>query len=149
MKNEIFRIRIKARFPAKILWIMRPVHILLCIWIVLWVNFIARDLYKAKRMHEYKELVTANADQKHGLTYGERFYEFLKFSRENLPENSYYDFTGVEELSLAWRRGVYFLYPRLLKDGAEYILVYDKSFYSENGYKVFAKLDEKRYILKK
>jgi len=148
-ENNKFHIK-KMKLPAKLRKIMYLVPImLLCIWIVLWINFIARDLYKKKRLREYKSLLASNADQKHSLTYGEHFYEFLKLSEEQMPENSYYDFVGIKELSLAWRRGVYFLYPKLMKPGAEYILVYDELTYRKDGYRVFAKLDEKRYILKK
>ena len=146
MKQEI---SIKSRVFTKLQRIARPIPILFCVWGVLWINFIARDLYKKKHIYEYKRLVTANAEQKHSLTYGEHFYEFLMFSKKQIPENSYYELIGIKELSLAWRRGVYFLYPKLMKPGAEYILVYDEPTYRKDGYRVFAKLDEKRYILKK
>ncbi|MCQ9207337.1 MAG: hypothetical protein NG740_05640 [Omnitrophica bacterium] len=100
-------------------------HILLTIWIILWINFIVRDLLKRGDLQDYRALVTKDAEGKHAHTYGEQFYKFLKFIKREIRENKSYKLVGVENLSLAHRRAVYFLYPALEKESPDYVAYYN------------------------
>ena len=118
-------------------------------WFVLWVNFLARDLFKKGELKEYARLFKASRYGKYELVYGKRFFEFLTFVNESIPSGSDYNFAGPEPLSLEWRRGVYYLYPSMIADDPEFLLVFEKPGYSAKGYKLFRRLDNARFILKR
>ena len=119
------------------------------IWIILWVNFILRDLFRKKYFYEYRTLLKRNQEGRRSHVYGDDFYSFLKFSKKKLPEGSTYRFIGVKDLSLAYRRAVYYLYPLIESDNPDYILVYNKAGFQKRGYEFLAELSHKKYILKK
>jgi hypothetical protein len=123
--------------------------VLFLAWIIIWVNFIIRDMTKGKHFAEYRVLLTRDAAGKASYTYGDRLFEFLKFCDKSLPGHEAYDMAGVEYLSLDFRRIIYYLYPRIKEDGAPYILVFDKPGYTKDGYVVFRELDPSRFILKR
>ena len=123
--------------------------IIIIIWIVLWINFIARDLYTRGYLNEYKILARSDYEEKHAQVYGKRFYEFLKFAKDIIPPNERYDFVGINNFSLDGRRGIYYLYPRLKKEKADYLLVYGVQGFRKDGFRVHAKLDKTRIILKR
>ncbi len=125
------------------------IKIILVIWCVLWLNFIARDLYKKGLLGEYKILAQNDAEGKRAHTYGERFYEFLKFAKDYMPRETFYDFAGKDDFSLEMRRGVYYLYPGVKTKHPVYILVYDRPGYLKDGFEYFAKLDNGRFMLKR
>ena len=118
-------------------------------WIVIWVNFITRDLFVKGHFKEYKTLALQNSRGKASFTYGKRLFDFLNFFKENLPQSAEYDFAGINELSLAGRRAIYYLYPHTKKRNAEYLLVFEKPGFERNGFKLFKKLDGSRFILKR
>ncbi len=98
---------------------------LLAVWIALWVNFIFRDLFRKGRLHDYIEAYKRNAEGKYSYVYGDRFFEFLEFSKKSMPPGSTYTFEGVEDLSIDHRRGVYYLYPNVYdKNDPDYILIF-------------------------
>lgn len=119
------------------------------IWVVLWVNFIARNLTRKKYFENYKTLYSRDADGKRSYAYGPYLYEFLKFCKSSLPERSTYDIIGMIEASIDQRRSVYYLYPAMRAGKADYLLVFDKPGHVEPGYELFKKLDEGRFILKR
>jgi len=125
------------------------VFILIIVWFVLWANFIVRDLFVKGYMKDYLILAKRNIEGKRSYTYGDKFYTFLKFAKDKLPLHSTYRFEGVEDLSLAYRRGVYYMYPSLENENPAYILVYEKPGYRRNGYSIKEKLDNARFILKR
>jgi len=125
------------------------VPVVLIIWCVLWLNFTARDLYKRGRWNEYKVLARSDAEGKHALTYGRRFYEFLEFTKNNTPGDTFYDFAGVKDFSLESRRGIYYLYPDIKVKQPAFILVYEKPGYTRDGFARHATLDNGRFILKR
>ncbi|UCD55224.1 MAG: hypothetical protein JSV93_00055 [Candidatus Omnitrophota bacterium] len=125
------------------------IPIVFIIWLVLWINFIARDFYKHGNFTRYKILARSNYEGKHAYTYGKHFYEFLKFAKNNIPEDAHYEFAGIEDLSLDSRRGIYYLYPRLKSGNPDYLLVYDAVRARKNGFKLHAKLDERRFVLRR
>ena len=119
------------------------------LWCVLWLNFIARDLYKRGRLNDYKILARSDAEGKRAYTYGKRFYEFLKFVKESIPPDTFYDFVGIDNFSLQSRRGIYYLYPDIKTEHPAYILVYEKPGYTKDGFARYATLDNGRFILKR
>jgi len=98
------------------------VIILLVIWCVLWVHFIARDLYGKGNLKDYKILIKCNAEEKRGFVYGRRFFEFLKFAKKQMPKNARFELVGFKEHAIDGRRAMYYLYPRLRAKNPEYIL---------------------------
>lgn len=124
-------------------------RILVIIWVVLWINFIARDLFRKRCLKDYIALAGCNAEEKHAYTYGKGLYEFLKFVKNHVPEESRYELEGIEEFSLDSRRSMYYLYPLLKEKYPEYILVYGKKGYGKHDFERYRKLDEENCILRK
>lgn len=125
------------------------IRIIFIIWAILWINFILRDLFKKKYLKDYMILIGRNEDSRRSYVYGDSFYEFLKFSKNKLSPQSTYRLIGVKDYSIEYRRAVYYLYPIIESDKADYILVFNKNGYKERGYLRFAALDDSRFILKK
>jgi len=96
------------------------------IWIVLWVNFILRDLLKKGDLRDYLALVKKSGDRKRAYVYGENFYDFLIFAKKHIPPGKSYKLEGPGNLSLMARRAVYYLYPLVESDKPDYILVFDE-----------------------
>ena len=124
------------------------IYLILSVWIILCVNFILRDLYKRGDLHDYRELVFSSAEEKHAITYGRQFFEFLEFAKKNIPKDARYRFSGVKEFSLDQRRGAYYMYPAVSVEDPDYILVYGST-RGVSGFNVFKSLDKTRLILKK
>ncbi len=118
------------------------------IWIVLWVNFILRDLFRKGYFYDYMALIKRGAEGKRSYVYGDYLYPLLRLSKQKLPFGSTYRFIDDEEYSINYRRAVYYLYPLLQSDKPDYILVYNST-YRKKGYTIFAELDSNRYILKR
>lgn len=117
--------------------ILKPFPALLAVltvWCILWVHFIARDLYGKGNLKDYKILIKCNAEEKHGFVYGRRFFEFLKFAKNQMPVNARYELVGFKEHAIDGRRVMYYLYPRLREKNSEYILIK-----SDNGEYSFKK----------
>ena len=122
---------------------------LFLVWVALWVNFTIRDLTKKKYFKEYKILLSRDAAGKASYTYGDRFFEFLKFCGNSLPDGAAYDIVGIKYLEIDYRRAIYYLYPHFREEKAPYILVFDKPGYTEDGCIPFKELDLSRFILKR
>jgi len=126
------------------------VKLICLIWFVLWCNFILRELFfRADLFNKYSKLLLKNEESRRSQVYGESFYAFLKFARANLRENSTFCLRGVESFSLEYRRAVYYLYPALESEKAEYILVYKNPKIKKLGYKKIASLNKESFILKR
>lgn len=123
--------------------------ILFVVWIMLWINFMTRDLIKRSDFRDYKALIIRDASGKRSYTYGDCLFEFLDFCKGNLPEFASYDLIGIEGLSLAQRRAIYYLYPYTKKENANFLLVFNKSGFKKDGYALYRKLDNSRFILKR
>ena len=123
--------------------------VLFLVWIALWVNFTIRDLTKKKYFKEYRTLLSHDTEGKASYAYGDRFFEFLKFCDNSLPDRAAYDLAGIEYLELDYRRAIYYLYPHTREESAPYILVFDKPGYIQDGYIPFKELDSSRFILKR
>lgn len=123
--------------------------IVFVIWIILWIAFTVRELFRKGYFWDYKILVSRSLDGKRSYVTGDKLYGFLTFSNNVLPGGASYGWIGVEDGSIDKRRATYYLYPHLEKDNPDFILVYAEAHLSREGYGLFAKLDETRYILKR
>ncbi len=123
--------------------------ILLIVWIVIWINFMARDLIKKGNLHDYRALIARDATGKKSYTYGDYLFEFLNFCKNALPKSADYNFIGIEEFSLRERRAVYYLYPHIKKEKASFVLVFNNPGFKRKGYVLYKKLDNFRFILKR
>ena len=121
--------------------------VIFVIWISLWLNFVFRDLIRKGRYDDYKELIGKDEIARYTHTYGEAYFEFLVFCKRSLPKDATYSLAGIEELSLDYRRAVYYLYPNILRENADYLLVFGLSDYSKSGYRMYKMLDNTRFIL--
>lgn len=119
------------------------------VWVVLWIWFVVRDLFLKDNIDSYRVLLTRSLEGKRSYVTGDRLYEFLKFTAGKLPKEVFYNFIGLTPDSIENRRAVYYLYPLIEKEKPDYILVYDRPGFEEEGYALAAKMDESRYILKR
>lgn len=94
----------------------------LLVWVFFWTFFLIRGFYKS----EFKKslaLVSRKARERRAyLTGGEKF-DFFDLCIDNLPENARYAIEGTLE-EIDKRRLVYYLYPRMESDEADFILCY-------------------------
>lgn len=121
--------------------------VLIMAWVILWVTFTMRELVVKKNMSDYAALFSMPLECKHAYVTGEKLYEFINFSNARLPENVSYRLIGIEDGSIDQRRAVYYLYPHMQKDDADFLLVFNGSHYAEKHYRRFAELDSERCIL--
>ena len=121
------------------------------IWLIIWLNFIARDLFRKGYLADYKILALRDEEGKRSYTYGDYLFEFLKFCKFELPSSADYDIVGIEENSLDARRAIYYLYPHphIKRGDALFLLVFNSSGFNRRGYLLYKKLDSSRYILKR
>jgi len=127
------------------LLIMRVVFV---VWIVLCINFIARELFKKGYIKDYITLLSRDEDGRRSYVYGDDFYGLLKYFKDNAKPGTTFRISGIKELSVDDRRAVYFLYPFLKSSEPDYILVFNEDV-KDDRYEMSSKLDDKRYILKK
>lgn len=129
---------------------MKKILILLLIaWTILWIFFEGRELVYKKNINDYMALAGMTPEEARSYVTGRELYEFIAFCRKSLPRSASYRFTGIEEGSLDHRRAVYYMYPCIEKDPAEYVLVFGTPYSARADEKMFARLDDKRYIIKK
>lgn len=129
---------------------MKAVRIIFIIWILLWINYLARDLFKHGYFKEYIALAKSNAEGKYEIAYGRDLYQFIRFVREHTRDSADYELIGLDPLSLDARIATYSFYPRLPNNAdTEYILVFNTLHYEKKGYAEYRRLDENKYILKR
>lgn len=119
------------------------------IWVVLWVVFAAREIFIKNNLRDYKILLSRSLEGKRAYVTGDRFYEFLLFCNEKLPQGAKYSWVKTDKEDHARRRSTYYLYPHLEEEAAQFLLVYDEPDVTRKGYEIFAVLDGSRYILEK
>ena len=119
------------------------------VWVVLWIIFVARELFIKDNLRDYEALATRTLEEKHAYVTGDRLYGFLKFCKENLPQNAAYRLDGVEDGSIERRRAVYYLYPLLESSEPDFVLVYGSPAAEKNGYLAVAGMGGSGYIMKK
>ena len=121
------------------------------VWIALWAFFTFREMFLKSSFRDYKILLSRSLEGKRAYVAGDRLYEFITFCEGTLPQEATYDLMiSIEgDIEIAKMRAVYYLYPRIKKERADFILVCDAANIQKDEYEMFGRLDETRYILKK
>jgi hypothetical protein len=130
MKNKIFRL-------------------ILAVWVIIWVFFTMREIFIKANLRDYKVLLQRSLEGKKAYVTGDKFYQFLTFCNNKLPDGAGYMWVRMDKEDLDRRRASYYLYPHLEREDAEFVLIYGEPNVVKNDYEIFNKLDETRYILKK
>jgi hypothetical protein len=122
-------------------------YLIFFVWVVLWALFGARELFIKGTIADYKALVAASLEEKRAYVTGKELYEFIDFCNRALPAGAAYSLVGMKEDSIDKRRAAYYLYPHIESKDSVYLLVFNAPAKVANGYRMFAKLDDTRYIL--
>jgi hypothetical protein len=119
-------------------------------WVLVWAFFLVWPLGKdPARLAQALSLVGASAERRQSIVFGEEFYEFLHFCKDRLPADSTFRLAGIDYASIDKVRAFYVLYPRLVAaEHAQFILVYRKPGYHEDGAQLYARLNSGTFILK-
>ena len=117
------------------------------LWIILWAVFHVESFVE-EDLTDYSVVKGFTLDQKHAYIIGKDLHDFLLFCKEKLPPYQTFDFKADLE-GYRSSRFVYYMYPRRLRVGADYILVYNDSLFSKRAYTTFAKFDKSSRILKR
>ena len=122
---------------------------ILALWIPGWVFFLVWPLRKdAARFADTFRLVRADTEARQASAYGEEFHAFLRFCKDTLPAGSTFRLVGIDYASIEKVRAFYFLYPSLVAEQAQFILVYQNPTYREDNTHAYAHLNEGSFILK-
>jgi hypothetical protein len=122
---------------------------ILGLWIPVWVFFLVWPLRKdPARMADTFRLIRADTEARQASAYGEEFHAFLRFCKERLPAGSTFRLVGIDYASIEKVRAFYFLYPSLVADQAQFILVYRTPAYLEDDTHAYARLNEGSFILR-
>lgn len=124
-------------------------RIILGLWVPVWLFFLVWPLGKNPAVwKDWIALMRSDADGRRAAAYGDEFYSFLRFCKGKLPEGSTFRLVGIDYASIAKVRAFYFLYPCLVSENAEYILVYETPGYWEENTREFALLAPGSFILR-
>lgn len=123
---------------------------MLAVWAAVWVFFLLWPFLKnPSGLRVALEFLRSDAEGRRALVYGEEFYEFLRFCQQKLPAGSTFHLVGIDYAAVEKVRAFYVLYPCLVSENPDYLLVYKKPGYEHEGTHLFAALDSARFILKK
>lgn len=122
---------------------------ILSFWIPVWIFFLVWPLRKdpTKLVSTFK-LMGADAEVRQARAFGEEFYAFLRFCKDRLPAGSTFRLVGIDYASIDKVRAFYFLYPSLVAEQAQFILVYKSQDYREDNTHLYALLSPGNFILK-
>jgi hypothetical protein len=122
---------------------------ILGLWIPVWVFFLVWPLRKdPARLARTFSLIRTNTEARRSDAYGEDFHKFLLFCKDRLPAGSTFRLVGIDYASIKKVRAFYFLYPSVVAEHAEFILVYQTSGYREENAHPYALLNPGSYILR-
>ncbi|MFH1790368.1 MAG: hypothetical protein ABH885_00060 [Candidatus Omnitrophota bacterium] len=127
---------------------VRYAVLILAVWLALWANFIARDLFFKGALRGYLSLSVRDEDGRRAYVYGDIFYGLLKYAKGMMPEGAAFELKGVEPFSLEYRRAVYYLYPHLESDNADYVIAFGTDFENPR-YEYAGGLDAERKIFRR
>lgn len=123
---------------------------ILALWIPVWIFFLVWPLRKdPSRLTKAVSLIGADTEARGADAYGEEFHAFLRFCKDRLPAGSTFRLVGIDYASIDKVRAFYFLYPRLVTEHAEFILVYKTPGYRENNTHLYASLNPGSFILRR
>jgi hypothetical protein len=119
------------------------------VWIFLWAWFLVRGLFLKGEGSSYRILFSRSLEGKRSYITGDKLYELIKFAEVSIPAGATYKIIGIDDGSIEDKRAVYYLYPRMKDEKADYIVIYGEPQYKNASYKICAKLDGSRFILKR
>ena len=90
----------------------------------------------------------ADTEARRSDVYGAELYAFLRFCKDRLPAGSTFRFVGIDYASIDKVRAFYYLYPNLVAEQAQFILVYRSPRYQENNTYLYASLNSSHFILR-
>jgi hypothetical protein len=93
-------------------------------------------------------LIRADTEARRASAYGEDFHTFLRFCKDRLPAGSTFRLVGIDYASIDKVRAFYFLYPSLVTEHAQFILVYRSPDYHESNAYLYASLNAGSFILR-
>jgi hypothetical protein len=125
-----------------------PAKTIVVAWVVLWIVFDVRPLIKNSYLRQYASLVGRSQEDRRAIVYGRGLTEFLDYAKGLLPKGSTFKLVGLEGGSVDLVRAYYYLYPNTRSDLPQFILVYRDPHFGKAGYRRFAAMDEKNFILK-
>lgn len=119
------------------------------VWIVVWLLFFSQQVFWGKNLiTRWQRLIRSNPEQRRAETYGEDYYAFLRFCRANLPLNTKFQLVGPPEWSVDRVRAHYFLYPSLVSEKPEFILVYKTPAFQAKKVMMIAAWTHESYVLR-
>ena len=122
---------------------------ILALWIPVWFFFLVWPLRKdPSKLVDAFILIGADTEARRAYAYGEEFHAFIRFCRDRLPAGSTYRLVGIDDASIDRARAFYFLYPSLVTERAQFILVYKTPGYRENDTHRYASLNSGTVILR-
>ncbi|NQU16565.1 MAG: hypothetical protein HQ564_00750 [Candidatus Saganbacteria bacterium] len=136
---SIFVLLIKRKDPGS-----KIVSILFVFWILLAIN---SEYNNINIIRSDWHLLGKTLEQKQALTTDPAFYAFLTFCKEKLPPKSKIKF--LTAAGYFDSKGAYYLFPHLISDEPDYLLIYKKSpELDSTKYTLYSKYKEGEYILK-
>jgi hypothetical protein len=124
-------------------------RLILGLWIPIWIFFLISPILKNPgQLKVMMRLLQSDIEGRRAIVYGPEFYRFLQFCREKLPTGSTFRLVGVDYAAIEKVRAFYHLYPCLVSENPDYILVYNMPRYQQAGADLFAVLDPTHFILK-
>ena len=129
---------------------MKIFKIIVLIWVLNWVWFSLRPFISDKNLiPTYGNLIQADGEAKRAIVFGQKFYKFLTFSKRTIPQGSTYRVVGLKADSVELVRLVYHLYPCLESQEPNFILVYESPDFAKENWKLYSRLDQESFILKR
>ena len=121
---------------------------ILALWIPVWVFFLVWPLRKDRvNLASTFRLIRADTETRRASAYGDEFYTFLRFCKDRLRVDSTFRLVGVDYASIDKVRAFYFLYPSLVAEHPQFILIYKTPAYHEDNSHAYARLNEGSFIL--
>ena len=122
---------------------------LLGFWMPVWIFFLVWPLSKEpSRLASALRLMRADTEVRRANAYGEEFHTFLRFCKDRLPAGSTFRLVGIDYASIDKVRAFYFLYPSLVTEHAQFILVYRSPDFRESNTHLYASLNSGSFILR-
>ena len=118
------------------------------LWLGVWVFLLTKPLIgNFAGVRKAFDMLRQPPEERLQQSYGKELYEFHKLCQRTLPETARFDIVGLERGSQDHSRLVYLLYPRVLSDRPEYLLVYHSPSYNRPNAHRLASLANKDLIL--
>jgi hypothetical protein len=127
----------------------KPLRWLLGLWVLIWAFFLVWPVFRnSLQLGSILKVLLADEEGRRAASYGPDFYAFLRFCKEKLPAGAAFRLVGIDYAAVEKVRAFYFLYPCLVSENPDYILVYRQPDSQVEGAYLYAAMDPSRYILK-